>query len=183
MNRTIAALAAFLTLLATAAAHAQSTAPARQFLIGADGTIALPLGNLSNVSGIGIGAMLTGEYLFQDQITFTGRIGYEFHLDSNSAHVNVLPVMVGARYYIAQPSKHQGMFGLGEVGFNDLMTSVNVPGFGSASNSSIYLGLGVGAGYQMGPIDFQAKLQFLDIGHPGDTFEIAVLAGYQFAAF
>jgi hypothetical protein len=48
----------------------------------------------------------------------------------------------------------------------------------------LQLGLGVGGGYQMGPLSFKLGIQTLALGGGfGGAFEISAHAGYQVAAF
>ncbi|MBS2020839.1 MAG: hypothetical protein JST92_00390 [Deltaproteobacteria bacterium] len=192
MKRILAAFVAALALSAASAARADGAAPApagaaagapeKKFLIGGEASLGLPIGDWANANSIGIGLYVNGEYLFQPQITFTGRLGFNYHLSNNDLHSTVIPVMVGGRYYFTAATPHQGLFGFAELGFNDIMVTASYNGF-SASSSAIYLGLGAGAGYQMGPWTFKVGINAADIGSFGSSLEISAHASYQFYAF
>ncbi len=185
---------ALAALFCASAARAESTRRSttvsnkdqqHQFLVGVDTDFALPVGNYSNVNGVGGGVMLTGEYPMMPELSATLRIGFNLHASKDlgggdSIHVNNIPVLFGARYYF-QPA-HQGVFGAAELGLFDLMTSATVGGF-SGSDSSMKFGMGVGLGYQMKEWNARINLHSHDIGNFGDALMVSAGVGYQFAGF
>jgi len=85
----------------------------------------MPIGNYSDVNGVGGGVMLAGEYPLLDALSATARIGFQYHANKTVAatdvHVHSIPILLGAKYYL-MPDR-QGLFGAVELGLFDLMTS------------------------------------------------------------
>ncbi|HZX93021.1 MAG TPA: outer membrane beta-barrel protein [Myxococcales bacterium] len=167
--------------------HASSsTQPQQKLLVGVDGDFGLPLGNYSDINGVGAGLMLTGEYPLMPELSATARIGFQFHADKNipaagaDSHVHSIPVLLGARYYFMP--ERQGLFGAAELGLFDLLAGVSAGG-ASASDSSVKFGMGVGVGYQMKQWNARINLHTHDVGSFGDAMMVTAGVGYQFAGF
>jgi hypothetical protein len=188
---TTAAFAAVLCLSVAARAESKGRsshlqmkeAPASKLQIGVDGDFALPVGNYSDINGIGVGAMVTAEYPLQQvlpELSATARVGFQFHTDKNlgvagaDVHVHSIPVLFGAKYYF-MPDR-QGVFGAAELGFFDLLASTP---FGS--DSSVKFGMGVGAGYQWHQWNARINVHTHDVGNFGDAVMMSAGVGYQFA--
>jgi hypothetical protein len=157
-----------------------------QILFGTDVDFALPIGNYSDVNGVGGGVLLTAEYPLRnivDQLSLTARVGFEFHSDKDlgggiSAHVHSIPVLLGAKYYL-MPDR-QGLFGSFEAGLFDLMTSVDAGAGGSASQNDMKLGMGVGVGYAYEKWSARVNVHSHDVGNFGDALMVTGGIGYQF---
>src|SRR5438132_6806079 len=110
MNKVITTAAVILCLAGSARAgdaktsHRSTTlaSSSHQVLIGAEIESALPLSSTySNLNGIGGGALLTIEYPVMEQLSVTGRAGFQYHLDKSpfpgvDSHVHAIPVLLGA---------------------------------------------------------------------------------------
>lgn len=165
--------------------HVSSTTQQQKFLVGVDGDFGLPLGNYSDVNGVGAGLMLTGEYPMMPELSATLRIGFQYHSDKDlgagvSSHVHSIPVLFGARYYFMP--ERQGLFGAAELGFFDLMAGASAGGT-SATSSEVKFGVGAGIGYQMKQWNARINLHSHSIGDFGDTLMVTAGVGYQFAGF
>lgn len=157
-----------------------------KILVSADADFALPVGNYSDVNGVGGGLMLKGEYPLMPELSATLRIGFQFHANKDlgggaGSHLHSIPALFGAQYYF-QP-EHQGFFGAAEMGLFYLMASQTIPGIGDVSSSDAKFGMGAGVGYQMKEWNFRVNLHSQDIGHFGDALMVSAGAGYQFAGF
>ena len=160
-----------------------------KLLIGTDVDFAMPLGNYSDVNGIGGGVLLTAEYPLVgivDQLSATARVGFQFHADKDlgagtSEHVHSIPVLLGAKYYLQ--SDRQGLFGTAELGLFDLMAGADLGGGVSASDNSLKFGMGVGVGYAYEKWSARVNIHSHDVGNFGDAMMITAGIGYQFAAF
>jgi len=155
-----------------------------KFFLGVDGDFALPIGNYSDINGVGGGLMLVGEYPLMDVLSATARIGFQYHTDKNilgvDAHVNSVPVLVGAKYYL-MPGR-EGLFGAVELGAFDLLASASSGGT-SASNSEVKFGGGIGIGWAMKQWNARINLHSHDFGSFGDTMMVTAGVGYQFIGF
>jgi hypothetical protein len=183
---------ALAVLFCASAARAESTRPSTtvtakdqqpKILVGADVDFALPIGNYSNVNGVGGTLMLKGEYPVLPEVGATLRVGFQFHSDKDvsagaSAHVHSIPVLLGAQYYFMPD--HQGVFAAGEVGLFYLLTGATVGGV-SGSSSDAKFGMGAGVGYQMKQWNVRVNLHSQDIGSFGDSLMLSGGVGYQFA--
>jgi hypothetical protein len=197
MNK-LTAIVTGLLLAVPLAAHADRTtrAPSRsnvlsseepQILFGTDVDFALPIGNYSDVNGVGGGVLLTAEYPLRnivDQLSLTARIGFEFHSDKDlgagvSEHIHSIPVLLGAKYYL-MPDR-QGLFGAAEMGLFDLMENADAGAAGSLSQNEMKFGMGVGVGYTYEKWSARVNVHSHDVGNFGDAVMISAGIGYQFA--
>jgi len=159
-----------------------SSTHGEKFLLGVDGAFGLPIGNYSNVNGVGGGVLLTGEYPIIEALSATARIGFNYQFDKSpvagtDTHVHSIPVLLGAKYYLTPD--HQGLFGAAELGMFDLMSSVSTGGT-SASQNDVKFGMGIGAGWQMKQWNARVNLHAQDVGHFGDALMVSAGVGYQF---
>jgi hypothetical protein len=195
MNKVIATMSAVLLCLAGAAnagdskSHGVSgrnmSSQAQTVLIGVDGDFELPVGNYSDLNGIGGGALLNIEYPMMPQLSLTGRVGFDFHGDVTtggvSSHVHNIPVLLGAKYYILETDR-QGLFAAAEMGLFTLLSSASV-GAASASSTDMKFGIGAGVGYQWKEWSFRVNIHSHDVGNFGDAVMLSGGVGYQFAGF
>jgi hypothetical protein len=156
-----------------------------KILFGADADFALPIGNYSDVNGVGGSLMLKGEYPVLPEVGATLRIGFQFHSNKDlgggiSAHVHSIPVLFGAQYYFMPD--HQGVFAAAEMGLFYLMAGASAGGV-SATTSDAKFGMGAGVGYQMKEWNIRVNLHSQDIGSFGDSLMLSGGVGYQFAGF
>ena len=156
--------------------------------VGADAEFALPIGNLGDAAGIGFGAVGKFNYNINDNISLTGRLGFIYHLAKDYGIVTVgisyIPVRAGMKYFFM--GNNDGFYVGGEAGVNYLMARASSSSSlvtSTGGDSSLKFGLGGGAGYQLGKLDFRGGLNFLDVGHIGDSIVIALNVGYRFVEF
>jgi outer membrane protein with beta-barrel domain len=195
MNKVITTAAVILCLAGSARAgdartsHRSTTlaGSSHQVLIGAEIESALPLSSTySDASGIGAGALLTIEYPVMEQLSVTGRAGFQYHLDKSpfpgvDSHVHAIPVLLGAKYYVMQNDR-QGLFAAAEIGTFGLMASASGGGT-TVSDTQLKFGAGVGAGYQWKEWSFRVSAHAQDVGNFGDFMMVTGGVGYQFAGF
>lgn len=162
--------------------------------IGADVGVLLPIGNLSDATGLMLGGVVKYERELSPKLGLTGRIGYFYGLSKSVGPISYglsdLPVWVGARYYFM--GGDQGVHAGAEVGLNYWMArvggfsetvggiTISVP---SSTASKAYFGLNIPVGYKIGDLDIQAQYSILDIGHAGDSMAVGLTVGYNFAKF
>jgi len=165
--------------------RSQLAGSAHQILIGVDVESALPLSSVySDINGPGAGALLTVEYPLMEQLSMTGRIGFQFHFDKSpvagvDSHVHSIPVLLGAKYYIMQQDR-QGLFAAAELGTFALMTSASAGGV-SASDTTMKFGVGAGLGYAWDKWNVRLNIHAQDVGNFGDFVMVSGGVGYQFA--
>jgi hypothetical protein len=199
MNKLTATIAAGLLLCLSGAARAEKSSPRtasrsnmlgsseHQIYFGTDVDFALPVGNYSDINGVGGGVLLTAEYPLVgivDNLSATARIGFQFHSDKDlgggvSEHVHSIPVLLGAKYYLMP--ERQGLFGAFEMGLFDLMASADLGGGVSASDNSMKFGMGVGVGYTWEKWNARVNIHSHDIGNFGDAVMLSAGIGYEFA--
>jgi len=141
MNKVITTAAVILCLAGSAHAgdartsHGRSSAvasTAHTVLLGVDIDAALPLGSYGDANGFGAGALLNVEYPAIEQLSLTGRVGFQFHTNKSITafgatidnHVHSIPVLLGAKYYVLQQDR-QGLFAAAEMGLFGLMQSAS----------------------------------------------------------
>jgi len=169
---------------AAAPAPAPEAAPAAaaggtKITIGADGAFHLPLGTLADGSGMGVGALVRGEYSVIPNLNVTLRTGYIFGLSKDiagaKASISWIPIWVGGKYFI-----NDMIFAGLELGMNMLKSKVEIGG-ASLTGSDNKIGANVGAGVLLSGLELRAQLEILDTGHSGDTMGLMLNVGYNFA--
>jgi|SRR5690554_2549998 len=112
--------------------------------------LALPVGDLSNLSSIGFGASGKAYYGLNHEMNITGSLGYlyfPYKHSELSGGVTMIPVMFGFDYdfdgFYIEPK-------LGLVFASVKMDTI----FGSVTNSSTEFGIGLGGGYRINNLDF-----------------------------
>src|SRR5216683_1675402 len=192
MNKVITTAAVILCLAGAAkTSHSRSNlaGSTHQILVGVDVDAALPLGTYSDVNGIGGDALVTIEYPLMEQLSLTGRAGFQFHTDktetifgaSVDSHFHAVPVLFGAKYYVMQQDR-QGLFAAAEIGMFDLMGSAS-SGATSVSSNDVKFGIGAGVGYAWNQWSARVNIHSHDMGNFGDAVMVTGGVGYQFAAF
>lgn len=168
-----------------------STAKAEDGRIGIGGDLVLmvPVGKLSDATGVLLGPVAHGGYRILPPLELTARIGYLFGFNKDqgngvSTSVSDLPIWAGARYFFLDPDA--GPYGAGELGFNILHSSGSSGGI-SASETNARFGFNLAAGYVISkelPIDLKAQFSFLNLLGQSDgekaALGIALSAGYTY---
>lgn len=152
-------------------------------IVGADLVGILPIGDYSDASNFGIGALGRFEFGISDALAVTGRVGYVYHLGTpDSTSVSMIPLLAGGKYKVGT----SGLSVYGELGITNIRVSVDFMG-ASVSDSETKLSVGAGVNYQKDKI--QARVGFFmpgseDDGNGGSTVLYGILAsvGYDFAA-
>ena len=169
--------ASALALFAPTEAHADPVAS-----IGGYVQPQIPIGNFSDVSSFGLGLQVGADIAVAPNVAIVGGLGVtKYFTKADSFSLLHVPVSGGVRY--AFDKLTHGPYVGGGLDINILHSSLEVDGLGSASDTDVNLGLGVGGGYRLDAFDFGGRLQSLDIGHFGDSFQLGLYAGYHFAEF
>lgn len=167
---------------APAASTAAAPAAGPVAKVGVDAAFQLPLGNMGDVTGMGFGGLLRGEYRLIPNLNATLRAGYIYSLKKDTAGfksaVDDIPVWVGAKYFV-----NEMFYGGAEVGLNMLKSRVDgsllgVPVSGSSTDNKF--GGDVGVGALFGDFEARAQFQVMDFGHSKDSMAIMINVGYNF---
>ncbi len=193
MKSLIATFGAFVLVCLSSAAHAERSSGPRHarhnILVGMDSEFAIPLGNYSDVNSVGLGAVVVGELPLLEMVSATARVGFQGHFDRTigtglGAHVNAIPILLGAKYYIGGGDR-QGLFGAFELGMFDLMSSVEQRVGGNVTTNTsndVKFGMGVGLGLSQERWNVRMNIHTQDVGNFGSAFVISGGVGYQFAS-
>jgi hypothetical protein len=189
--KTLTTIAAAVLLCLSTSARAESTrrststlssSNSHQVLIGVDGAFDMPIGNYSDVNGVGGGVLLTVEYPVIEALSATVRAGFNYSFDKTIGtvdnHIHSIPVLLGAKYYL-MPDHQNGLFGALELGMFDLMQGDSTGG----SSNDLKFGGGIGVGWQYKQWNGRVNLHSHDFGHFGDAMMVSAGVGYQFAGF
>jgi hypothetical protein len=193
MKKSMATIAAGVLLCLSSAANAERSSGSRHssrhnILVGVDSEFAIPLGNYADVNSVGMGAVLVGELPMLETVSATARVGFQGHFNRTvgnglGAHVNAIPVLLGAKYYIG--GDRQGLFGAFELGMFDLMSSVEQRVGGNVTTNTsndVKFGMGLGLGISQDRWNARVNLHTQDVGNFGSAFVISGGIGYQFAS-
>src|SRR5699024_23120 len=116
--------------------------------------LALPMGDLSNMSSIGFGVSGKAYYGLNQEMNITGSLGYlHFSAKDGWANISMIPVMFGFDYdfggFYVEPKLGLVFASVKFEGFDDW--------FGVSSSytaTSTELGIGLGGGYRVNNLDF-----------------------------
>lgn len=171
-----------------AAAPAADVAPAPApaagmgLIIGADAAFQLPLGTWADVTGMGFGALVRGEYKLMPNLNLTARLGYIYSLKKDVGgskfSIDNVPIWAGAKFFLTDM-----IYAGAEAGINYVTAKTELSMLGtsvSASASEMNFGANVGAGALLGDLDLRAQLLVLDLGHAGDSMAVMINVGYNF---
>ncbi len=178
----VASAVLFAALPASAAEPAAPGDAAKNLSVGGDLAVTLPVGNLADVAGLGLGALVRVDYRVIDTVSVGGRAGFIYNLSkdagSGSFGISEAPIFGAARYHFLGREVN-GPYAALELGPVLIFSRATVLG-ASASDSTTKLGTSLGGGYQIGKIDLRASLLVLDVGHLGDTMSLMANVGYSF---
>jgi hypothetical protein len=160
----------------TAVAPAEAAPASGRLIIGADVAFQLPLGNFSDATGMGFGALARGEFKIIPKLNLTARTGFVYSLSKNDFSVSNIPFWVGGKYFITDM-----FYGAAEIGENIFLVRTNFGYFGSSSYTDENFGATVGAGVSIGKLDVRAQLEVLDLANASDSLAIMVNVGFNFA--
>lgn len=139
------------------------------------GLIGVPLGQFANGMNAGIGVLLGLSYAKTPRTAITARVGaMEFDAADGSGSLSNVPVWGGVRYRLS--NNPRGLYLHGEAGFNRLKATV--VGLGSASETELGVGFGVGA--QLGRLTLDGALHVLSLEEAGDSMMLGLAAGATF---
>ena len=124
--------------------------------------LALPVGDLSNISSIGFGVSGKAYYGLNQEMNITGSLGYlnfPYKESDLSGGLSMIPVMFGFDYdfggFYIEPK-------LGLV-FTSMKISYSFMGYSSSeTHSSTELGIGLGGGYRIDNLDFGLHFNIVD---------------------
>ncbi len=155
---------------------------------GAGLEVALPIGDWSDWTSLGIGGTGSFEIEFQKNLVGVANVGYIAYggKDFGGADysLSAIPILAGAKYFF-----NSDFYGFGQIGVYILSVSVDIPvqsfggftyGGGSQSTSSTEFGLVIGAGYEkaLSPnliLDLAAKFGLIS-----DANQLGFRAGVKF---
>jgi hypothetical protein len=167
------------------AAGAPEPAPAGKntLVVGLDAAFQVPLGNLANVTGIGLGGLVRGEYRLVTNLSASVRAGYIYSLKKDNSglktNIDEIPIWAGAKFFLTDM-----IYAGAELGINMLKTYVegSVGGISANGSSSrdTEFGADVGVGVLLGDLDARLQFQILDFNHTGDSKALMLNVGYNF---
>ncbi|MEL6820799.1 MAG: outer membrane beta-barrel protein [Calditrichota bacterium] len=157
----------------------QSVSAQGAMRIGAEGNVVLPFGNISDfTSPVGFGATALFIYPFNENISFSGRVGWmtlggedleNSFLGQTSTleySISAIPIQGGVRYHL-NGTGEPGLYVGGEVGFHILSIdteSSGVSGFegGSTSSSETEFTIAPMVGFSLEALDMSAFINLLN---------------------
>jgi opacity protein-like surface antigen len=149
--------------------------------LAADFALVLPVGDWSDFSGIGLGALLRFEARVADNVSITARLGYIGHLENDGFSTSEIPILFpGVKVHFGDVylGLEAGLLSLGvAVDFDDEFGSF------SGSDSEMKLGLTFGLGYVIDKVDLRLQLFAPSVEDFSDLLGIMFNVGYTFVTF
>lgn len=186
MKRVLLSLALLATLLLALPASAQQaprsmpiagTADDPSPYFGIDPTFLVPLGDISDLTGVGMGLLGRVEIPLAVNSNFTVRGGYIFGLKSNGSSIDHAPVMAGFRFFPAGGSHYGGGFFLmPELGAMFQVLRLQ----GQDNDWKLRAGASFGLGYQVSRTVLQAGVLFPHLGDTGAGVALTAGVGISF---
>lgn len=126
-----------------------------RFSIGPE--VAMPVGDWSDVVGLGIGGTVRYEGAINDNLNWMATAGYLSFGDKEDLGVkfSMIPINAGVKYYFDE--SFSGFYAGAELGFNVVKAKYEDTGFGSFSASETKFGFAPMVGYHISVIDIGAK--------------------------
>lgn len=153
--------------------------------IGAQGGVALPMGDFGESYDMGFGGTVTLAYHLNPMLDITGSVGYLTWSGKDFDYTfSSIPVLAGVRYSFGKGKFNpyvSGELGMHFVTFD--IPSITVFGItvGGGSVSESYFGFGAGAGflYQLSPkLDLDVNAKFNSISSEGSSSTyLSIMAG------
>lgn len=163
MKKLIAVL--FVFILMAGLTNAQS-----KMQLGVGGFVGMPMGTFGDVTSLGFGGVVQGEYSLGDKMVGTFTTGYLIFSGKDvtvgafsykAGDWSIIPLMAGTKYYFADNFYGAVQAGLNMVSYTNPGTTYTVFGVTVTSPevtvSGSEFGYTVGVGYEMGQIDLLAK--------------------------
>lgn len=181
---------ACLTSLLTVLFAVPSFAAIHDRVLGVDVVGHVPVGDLADATGIGLGALLRYENKLQNNLAMTARAGYIMGLEKEvtttaggitfkgSYGLDVIPVMLGAVYRTT--GTPDGLFLSAEIGANFLKGHATVGSTTTTGDTETKFGANVGVGLRADVLSFRGGLNILDLGHIDTSMGLMVSVGYDF---
>jgi hypothetical protein len=169
----------FFMAVALVALTATTSMAQGRFSVGAD--LALPMGDFGDVSGLGFGGSLKYEGAINDNINWTGSVGYlSFsEKDDSGVKISMIPILAGAKYYFN--TSFEGFYAGAELGLSINKAKVDLGDFGGeVSDSSTDFAFAPQIGYHLANIDLTAR--YLVVSTDGESanslgFRVAYVFG------
>jgi hypothetical protein len=120
-----------------------AAAPAKPMRFGVAGIFALPLGDLADSAGIGIGVLGGVNYALSPKLALAGNLGLVYHLPKNDITLMEIPILAGVRFMVT-PQIALGA----DTGLNLMRVSVDFMGE-SASETNTRIPLGIHGAFMM----------------------------------
>ncbi len=163
MKKLIAVL--FVFILMAGLTNAQS-----KMQLGVGGFVGMPMGTFGDLTSLGFGGVVQGEYNLGDKMVGTLTTGYLLFSGKDqtmgtftykAGDWSIIPIMVGAKYYFADNLYGAVQAGLNMVSYTNPATTYTAYGMTfttpETTVSSSEFGYAVGVGYEVGQIDLLAK--------------------------
>jgi hypothetical protein len=150
-----------LSIVAVVAISSASFAQGR-FSVGAE--LGLPMGDFGDAAGIGFGGSLRYEGTINDNLNWTGTLGYLTfsEKDNSGLKVSMIPVQAGVKYYFTE--SFSGFYGAAELGVHMVKSKFEGEFFGvpvSVSESSTEFSFAPALGYHLGAVDVALRYQIV----------------------
>ena len=169
--------------------------------LGADGVIAVPVGDFADVAAPGVGALVKLE-LELPIVTLTGRTGLIYHFEkriegNDPLYIDTttynLPLWVGAKLSLLGPIYARAELGPNYVGASTTDSAISDTTAESAGNdgypppfddndstAKAQLGANIGAGISLGPLDAGVELLSYNLGDYVQNLSALAYAGFTF---
>ncbi len=169
-----------LTLALLAAVPARAAADDR---IEAGALVGVPIGDWGRVVKVSLGAVAGYVRAFDSRLSATARVGFIDHVNNLGQDYSswTIPAWGGLEYTFVESGAVRPFATL-ELGLNVTHSSVDVPGYGGASETHVDAGLNFGIGVELGPVSIRVWQAILDLGDPSYSIEIMASASYTFRA-
>jgi hypothetical protein len=131
--------------------------------------LALPMGSVGDLYGIGIGGLGLFQYGLNEEILLTGQVGYtafaEKTVGTAKYSMSDLIILAGGKYNLSK-SVTEGFYGMLQLGIYSVSSKWTSPGIvtafgtfggGTVSGSGSEFVFAPGVGMQFGPIDASVK--------------------------
>ena len=148
------------------------TRAAPGFSYGIDGAVTIPVSDLAEKTGIGVGGFLSAALTGIPLFNITARIGYLWGLEKKENALQQIPILIGIQYFFVPVVYAGAEFGpiFNKFKRNEVKDSPWLKDYGAT----------IGAGAKMGPLDARVAFFVPDLENVSENLSFLLSVGYRF---
>jgi hypothetical protein len=146
------------------------TRAAPGFNYGIDAAVTIPVSDLADRTGMGVGGFISAAFTGVPLFNITARVGYLWGLEEKENALQQIPVLFGIQYFFVPVVYAGAEFGPVFAKFKQDDSDEWQKDYGGS----------IGAGVKMGPLDARGAFFMSDLKHFKENLSFLLSVGYRF---